>query len=131
MGIRRKRTSYLPCNDSIVQGQLNIQGREKLSIHFTADQDTVDTIFRIIISVNQLSIHGAVAVICEEFENHQDGSGELEILMEQSIVLGEINAEVLLQNENHLNHQILWQQYIQQVDVLSPEIKVSRFSKEA
>ena len=35
--------------------------------------------FRIIISVNQLSIYGAVAAICEEFENHQDGSGEPEI----------------------------------------------------
>ena len=29
--------------------------------------------------------------------------------MGQSIVLGEIKAEVLLQNENLLNHQILWQ----------------------
>ena len=35
----------------------------------------------------------------EEFESHQDGSGELEILMGQSIVLGEIKAEVPLQNE--------------------------------
>ena len=63
-----------------------------MSIHFNADQDTVETIFRIIISVNQLSIYGAVAAICEEFENHQDGSGEPEILMGQSIVLGEIKA---------------------------------------
>ena len=31
--------------------------------------------------------------ICEEFENHQDGSGEPGILMGQSIVLGEIKAE--------------------------------------
>ena len=36
------------------------------------------------------SINGAVANICEEFESHQDGSGEPEILMGQSIVLGEI-----------------------------------------
>ena len=39
-----------------------------MSIHFTADQDTVDTIYRIILSVNQLSVHGAVAAICEEYE---------------------------------------------------------------
>ena len=43
----------------------------------------------------------------KNFENHQDGSGELEILMGQSIVLGEINAEIPLQNENSVNHQIL------------------------
>ena len=48
-----------------------------------------------------------MATICEEFENHQDGSGEPEILMGQSIVLGEIKAEIPLQNENSMNHQIL------------------------
>ena len=50
-------------------------GHGKLSKHFAADQETIETIFRIIISVSQLSIYGAVAAICEEFVNHQDGSG--------------------------------------------------------
>ena len=75
------------------RGQLKSKGHGKLSIHFAADELTIETIFRIIISVNQLSIYGAVAAFCEEFENHQDGSGEPEILMGQSIVLGEIMAE--------------------------------------
>ena len=57
--------------------------------------------------------------------------GEPEILMGQSIVLGEIKAEVPLQNENPLNHQILWQQYMEQVDSLSQENKVSKFFKDA
>ena len=68
--------------------------RFSLSIHFAADEFTIETIYRIIVSVIQLSIYGAVAAICEEFENHQDGSGEPDILMGQSIVLGEIKAEV-------------------------------------
>ena len=72
-----------------------------------------------------------MAAVCEEFESHQDGSGEPEILMGQSIVLGEIKAEVPLQNENYMNHQILWQQYIERIESLSPESKVSRFCKEA
>ena len=38
-----------------------------------ADEVTIETIFRIIISVNQLRVYGAVTAICEEFENHQDG----------------------------------------------------------
>ena len=88
-------------------GQLKSIGHGKLSIHFAADEYTIDTIFRIILSVNQLSVHGALAAICEEFENHQVGSGEPEILVGQSIVLGEIKAEVPLQNENSMNHQIL------------------------
>ena len=113
------------------RGNLKSKGRGKLSIHFAEDELTLETIFRIIISVNQLSIYGAVAAVCEEFENHQDGSGEPEILMGQSIVLVEIKAEAPLHNENPMNHQILRQQYIQQVESLSPESKVSRFCMEA
>ena len=70
------------------RGQLKSKGHGKLSIHFAADEHTIQTIFRIILSVNQLGVYGAVAAICEEFENHQDGSGEPEILIGQSIVLG-------------------------------------------
>ena len=131
VGIRRKRTSYFPCNDSFVQGILKSKGHGKLSIHFTADYPTIETVFRIIISASQLSIYGAVATLCEEFETHQDGSGELDVLMGQSIVLGEIKAEIPLQNENSSNHQILWQQYMERIESLSPESKVSRFCMEA
>ena len=113
------------------RGILKSKGHGKLSIHFAADELTIETIFRIIISVNQLSIYGAVAAICEEFEAHQDRSGELDVLMGQSIVLGEIKAEIPLQNENPMNHQILWQQYIERIESLSPESKVSRFCMEA
>ena len=113
------------------RGQLKSKKHGKLSIHFAADQETIETVFRIIISANQLSIYGAVANICEDFEVHQDGSGGPDVLMGQSLVLGEIKAEIPLQNENPLNHQILWQQYIERIESLSPESKVSRFCMEA
>ena len=113
------------------RGILKSKGRGKLSIHFAADGDTIETIYRIILSVNQLSVYGAVEAVCEEFESHQDRSGEPEILMGQSIVPGELNAEDPLQNENPMNDQIIWQQYIQQVESLSPENKVSKFCREA
>ena len=48
------------------RGQLKSKGRGKLSIHFSADQDTIDTFYRIILSVNQLIFYGAVAAVCEE-----------------------------------------------------------------
>ena len=51
--------------------------------------------------------------------------------MGQTIVLGEIKAEISLQNENSLNHQILRQQYMERIESLSPESKVSRFCMEA
>ena len=69
--------------------------------------------------------------MCEEFETHQDRSGEPDVLMGQSIVLGEIKAEVPLQNENPSYHYVLWQQYIERIESLSPESKVSIFCMEA
>ena len=59
------------------RGQLKSKRHGKLSIHFAADDFTIDIIFRIILSVNQLSVYGAVAALCEEFDSHQDGSGNL------------------------------------------------------
>ena len=113
------------------KGFLKSKGRGKLSIHLAADGDTIDTIYHIILSDNQLSVYGAVAAVCEEFESHQDRSGEPEILIGQSIVLGEVKAEAPLCNENPMIDQIIWQQCSQQVESLSPEKKVSRFCKEA
>ena len=77
-------------------------------MHFTAGQDTVDTIYRIILSVNQLSVYGAV-------------------------VGGTVNCSWRSQSRSSWsykdprNDQIIWQQYIQQVESLSPENKLSKF----
>ncbi len=57
------------------RGQLKSKGRGKLSIHFTADVDSIDTLYRIILSVNQLSVYGAVAAVCEEFEGPSRENG--------------------------------------------------------
>ena len=43
------------------RGQLKSKGHGKLSIHFAADQETIETIFRIIVSASQLSLYGTVA----------------------------------------------------------------------
>ena len=54
----------------------------KLSIHFAADQETIETFFRIIVSANQLSLYGAVANMCEECESLHDRSGQLDKVMD-------------------------------------------------
>ena len=48
---------------------LNSKGGGKLSIHFCADEGAIETVFRTIISVNQLSIYGAVSDLCEEYKS--------------------------------------------------------------
>ena len=37
-------------------------------MHFCADEGTIETVFRAIITVNQLSIYGAVSDLCEEYK---------------------------------------------------------------
>ena len=100
-----------------------------MSIHFSADTDTIDTIYRIILSVNQLSIYGAVAAMCDEYESQPDNTGEPAILEGQSIFLREVKTEALAREEPE-DSNILWQKYFQQIKLLSPGNRLSKFCKE-
>ena len=113
------------------RGNLKSKGHGKLSIHSTADYPTIETIFRIIVFANQLSLYGAVANMCEEFETHQDRSGQPDVLMGQSIVLSEIKAEVPLDNDIPSHQNLLLQRYEELIKWLSQENKVSKFCMDA
>ena len=54
------------------RGVLDSKGGGKLSIRHCADFETIESVFRTIISVNQLSLYGAVAEMCEEYESCHD-----------------------------------------------------------
>ena len=69
--------------------------------------------------------------MCEEFEFHQDRSGQPDVLIGQSIVLSEIKAEVPLQNEIPSHQNVLLQQYEERIKLLSQESKVSKFCMDA
>ena len=112
------------------RGKLKSKGKGKVSIHFSADPDTIDTIYRIILLVNQLSIYGAVAAICDGYEGQPDNTGEPVILEGQSIVLKEFKAEALAREEPEDSNTFL-QKYFQQVKLLSPENRLGKFCKEA
>ena len=57
------------------RGVLKSEGGGKLSIHYCADPGTIETVFHTIISVNQLSIYGAVSDMCEECDTCHDRTG--------------------------------------------------------
>ena len=59
------------------RGTLKSKGGGKLSIHFCADGDTIETVFRTIISVNQLSIYGAVSDLCDVYRIFQARTEDL------------------------------------------------------
>ena len=63
------------------RGTLKSKGGGKLSI--CAGEGSIETVFRTIISVNQLSIYGAVSDVCEEYSICQTNTGRL-VVAEQS-----------------------------------------------
>ena len=70
------------------RGMLKCKGCGKLSIHFCADGETFETVFRTISCINQLSIYGAVSDLCEEYRICQARAVRL-VLAEQSAPLFE------------------------------------------
>ena len=113
------------------RGQLKIKGHGQLSIHFAADQETIETIFRIIVSANQLSLYGAVAEMCEECESLHDRLGQPDKAISQSIGLSEIKTEVPLENDDPAYQNFLLQRYEERIEKLSQQDKLSKFCIDA
>ena len=65
------------------RGTLKSRGCGKLSIHFCADGETMQTVFRTVISVNQLRIYRAVSDLCEECKSSHVKTGR-PVLVRQS-----------------------------------------------
>ena len=130
-GIRRKQMSDFPCYDSIVQRSTHSKGHGKLSIHFADTQETIETIFRIIVSANQLSLYGAAAEMCEEYESFHDRSGRPETVMGQTFVRSAIKIEVSLDCDDPTNQDLPLQQYGERIQKLSQQEKLSKFCVDA
>ena len=108
------------------RGQLKSKGHGKLSIHYAADKETIETSFRIIISANQLSVYGAVAERCEEYESLHERT-ERPVVMGQSIVLSAIKTEVSLESDDPADQKFLFQQNEERIEKLSLQDKLSKF----
>ena len=93
--------------------QLKSKGHGKLSIHYAADLEAVESIFRIIVSANQLSLYGAVAEICEEYASFHERTVRPVVMGQSSssLVLSVIKTEVPLDCDDPANQGLLLQQY--------------------
>ena len=103
------------------RGQLKSKGGGKLSIHYCANQDTITTVFRTITSVNKLSLYGAVAEMCEEYESFHDRTGKPVVggQSSSSFVPSVIKTNVLLDNDDRAHKDLLLQQYGERIEKLS------------
>ena len=114
------------------RGVLKSKGGGKLSIHYCADQETVQTFFRTITSVNQLILHGAVAEMCEEYESYHDRTGQPVVgeKSSSSFVPSVILTNVPL-NDDPAHKEFLLQRYGERIEKSSQKDKLSKFCTDA
>ena len=133
--IRRKRTSNFSCYNTspLSRGRLKSKGHGKLSIHYCADLETIQTVFRTLTSVNQLSLYGAVAEMCEEYETPHDGTGQPVVggQSSSSFVPSVIKTEVPLDCYDLAHKDLPLQQYGERIEKLSQQDKLSKFCMDA
>ena len=109
------------------------KGGGKLSIHCYADQETIKTVFHTITSVNQLSIYGAVAVMCEECESCHDriGGPVVRGQSSSSFVPSVIKTNMLLNDDDLAQEEDLLQRYRERFEKLLQQDRVSKFCTDA
>ena len=115
------------------RGQLKSKGHGKLSRHYSIDLETVETIFRINVSVNQLSLYGAVAEMCEEYETFQDRRGQPVVggQSSSSFVPSAIRTDVPLESDDRAHKDLLLQKYGERIEKISQQDKLSKFCMDA
>ena len=105
---------------------------ENCRFTLAADQETIETIFRIIVSANQFSLlRSSRRKMCEECESFHDRSGQPDVVMGQSIVLSEIKTEVPLENDDPVYQNFQLQRYEERIKSLSQTDRVSKFCMDA
>ena len=93
------------CTGALERGQLRSKGGGRTTIHFTASDEKVQLLLKMVISVNQLSLYGAVADLIEELPDDQRAPRKLVALsqMEQEIITQLPLAEVQANDERQRN----------------------------
>ena len=86
-----------------------------------SDLETITTAFRTITSANQLSLYGAVAEICEEYESYRAGRPVEQ--SSSSVVPHVINTNVLLNNDDPAHTELLLQKYGERIEKLCVRVQ--------
>ena len=111
------------------RGVLKSKGGGKFSIHFCADEGTIKTVFRTIISGTQLSNYGAVSDLCEEYKACHVRTGDL--FWQDNLTHMFVPTSLLMKTPTHSTdapaQEALLQRYQERVDKLSQQNRVIKF----
>ena len=114
------------------RGTLKSKSGGKLWIHFCADEDTVETVFRTNISVDQLSIYGAVSDLCEECKTCHVRTGRPVVAGQSDplFVPSAMKTHTPLTDDPAQEEDLL-QRYQERVERLSQQYRVIKFCTDA
>ena len=114
------------------RGVLKSKGGGKLSIHYCADSGTIETVLRTIISVNQLSLYGAVAEMREECDSCHDRTGRpvVEGQSNPSFVPNVMKTNIPLTDDPAQEDNLL-RRNRKRIEKLSQQDRVSKFCTDA
>ena len=115
------------------RGVLKSEGGGKLSIHHCADPGTIETVFRTINSVNQLSMYGAVAEMCEECDSCHDKTGRLVVEGQSNPLFVPIvmKTHIPLTDDPAQEEEDSLQRYRERIEKLSQQDRMSKFCTDA
>ena len=113
------------------RGVLKSKGGGKFSIHFCADDETVETVFRTIISVNQLSIYGAVTVLCEECNTCHDRTGRPVVTGQSNPLFVPSVMKTHIPLTDDPAQEDLLQRHQERIEKLSQQDRVIKFCTDA
>ena len=114
------------------RGVLMSKSGVKLSIHFCADGETVETVFRAIVSVNQLSIYGAVSDLCEECKTCHVRTGRLVVARPSNpLFVPSVMETHIRLTDDPAQEEDLLQRYQERIEKLSQQDRVNKFCTDA
>ena len=107
----------------VSRGVHKSKGGGKLSVHFCVDGDTIETVFRTIISVNQLSIYGAVSDLCEGYKSFHVRTGRLVVAGQSNplFVPSVMKTHIHLTDDPAQQKEDLLQRYQERIEKLSQQ----------
>ena len=112
------------------RGVLESKGGRKLSTDYCADCETFETVFRTIISVNQFSLYGAVAEMCEDYESDHAGRTVVRGQSSPSFVPSVIKTNILLTDDLAQEEDLL-ERKRERIEKLWQQDRLSKFCTDA
>ena len=114
------------------RGVLKSKGGGKLSMHFCADGETVETVFHTNISVNQLSIYGAVSDMCEECDTCHDRTWRPFVAGQSNpLFVPNVMKTHIPLTDDPAQEEDLLQRYQERIEKLSQQDRVIKFCTDA